>query len=283
MGLRSRILGGGDASIARARRPQALRDAMAEAPREGIDWLGHTPGPRAPWLYRVLLTLGDGFLFGVCRLRLDVSGRERLPRDGGYILVTGLHRSWIDPLLVIRALPREPRPWYLGSGPTAFDTRWREALLRRTGGILPVWRGGTDLDVHVRTAQAVVGSGAVLALFVEGAIGGPDDRLARVRDGAALLALRSDARIVPVGVCGAETLYRGKRMAVRIGSPVSVAELLGAPAAAAPGTRDELREARRLTRAMSERIDRLVAEAYPGTVDPPDRPRRWTWLTRLMR
>lgn len=283
MGLRSRILGGGDASIARARRPQALRDSMAVAPKEGIDWLGRVPGPRAPRLYRLLLTLGDGFLFGVCRLRLDIRGRERLPTDGGYVIAVGLHRSWIDPLLVIRGIPREPRPWYLGSGPTAFDRPWKERLLRHTGGILPVWRGGTDLDVHVRTAQAVMDSGAVLALFVEGAIGGPPDRLARVRDGAALLALRTDARIVPMGVCGADELYRGKRMALVIGEPVTVADLLGAPAVAAPGTRDELREARRLTRAMSERIDALVAETYPATVDGPEVRRRWPWLTRLMR
>lgn len=283
MGLRSRILGGGDASIARARRPQALRDSMTEPPKEGIDWLGRTPGPGAPLLYRALLTLSDGFLFGVCRLRLDVRGRERLPRDGGYLIAVGLHRSWIDPLLVVRAIPREPRPWYLGSGPTAFDRRWKERLLRHTGGILPVWRGGTDLDIHVRTARAVLDSGAVLALFVEGAIGGPPDRLSRVRDGAALLALRTDARIVPMGVCGAEVLYRGKRMAVRIGAPVSVAELLGGPPVAAPGTRDELREARRLTHAIAERIDALVTDSHAGAVDAPDGRRRWTWLTRLMR
>lgn len=283
MGLRSRILGGGDDAIARNRRPEALRASLAEPPKEGIDWLGRVPGPRAPRLYRLLLTLSDLFLFGLCRLRLDVQGRERLPRSGGYVLVAGLHRSWIDPLLVIRALPREPRPWYLGSGPTAFDRRWKERLLHHTGGILPVWRGGTDLDIHVRTARATVGSGAILALFVEGAVGGPPDRLARVRDGAALLALRTGARIVPVGVCGADELYRGKRMALRIGDAVTIAELLGGEPTAEPGSRDELREARRLTRAMAERIDALVAEGHPGTVDAPGTPRRWTWLTRLMR
>ena len=283
MGLRTRILGGGDAAIARNRRPEALRASLAEPPKEGIDWLGRVPGPRAPRLYRVMLTLSDLVLFGVCRLQLRVTGRERLPRSGGYVLVAGLHRSWIDPLLVIRALPREPRPWYLGSGPTAFDRPWKERLLHHTGGILPVWRGGTDLEIHMRTARATVGSGAVLALFVEGAIGGPPDRLARVRDGAALLALRTGAPIVPVGVGGADELYRGKRMAVRIGTPVSVAELLGGEPSAERGSRDELREARRLTRAMAARIDALVAEAYPGTVDPPERRKRWRWLTRLMR
>jgi 1-acyl-sn-glycerol-3-phosphate acyltransferase len=283
MSLRTRILGGGDTSIARARRPEALRASLKEPPKEGIDWLGRTPGPRAPRLYRFLVALGEAFLFRLCGLRLRVAGRERLPRSGGYLIAVGLHRSWIDPLLVIRALPREPRPWYLGSGPTAFDRRWKERLLAHTGGILPVWRGGADLEVHVRSARAVIDAGAVLVLFIEGAVGGPPDRLARVRDGASLLALRTGAPIVPVGVCGADELYRGKRMALVIGEPVSAADLLGEPPSAAPGSRDQLREARRLTRAMAERIDALVADAYPGTMDPPDQPRRWAWLTRLMR
>ncbi len=286
MGLRTRILGGGDAAIALTRRPDALRASLAAPPKEGVDWLGRVPGPGAPRLYRLLIRLGEAFLLGACRIRVTVEGRELLPA-GGFVLAAALHRSWIDPLLVIRALPREPRPWFMGSGPTAFDRRWKERLLHRTGGILPVWRGGTDLDVHVRSARAVIESGAVLALFVEGAIAGPPDRLARVRDGAALLALRTDAPIVTVAVCGAESLYRGKRIHLRFGAPTTVGALLaadgGSVAPPVPGSRDELRTARRLTRAITGPIEAAIIADHPATVDPPSVPRRWTWLTRLMR
>jgi hypothetical protein len=98
--------------------------------------------------------LGEAFLFGLCGLRLEVEGREHLPQ-GGFIAACALHRSWLDPLLIIRALPLEPRVWFIGSGPTAFDRRWRERLLRHIGGLLPVWRGGRDIFVHVRAAQAI--------------------------------------------------------------------------------------------------------------------------------
>jgi 1-acyl-sn-glycerol-3-phosphate acyltransferase len=282
----SRLLGGRDASIARARRPEALAASMAESPKEGLDWLGRPPGPRAPLLYRMLLRLGEMLLLGACRLRVEVRGREHLP-SGGVIVAALLHRSWLDPLVVIRALPTEPRVWFLGSGPTAFDRPWKERLLRHTGGILPVWRGGANVDVHVAAARAVVAEeGAVLALFIEGAIGGPPDRPGRLRDGAALLALRTDAPIVPFALCGAEELYRGKRISARILPPTTVSELLGLSAEAdraAPGTREELRTASALTRAMADRIGTAIAADYPGTVDPPDHPRRWPWLTRLMR
>jgi 1-acyl-sn-glycerol-3-phosphate acyltransferase len=261
-----------------------MADSLAAPPREGLDWLGRTPSARAPRLYRLLVWLAERFLFGLCDLRLDVRGQAGLP-SSGYVAFCALHRSWVDPLVLVRALPHEPRVWFMGSGATAFDRRWKERLLHRTGGLLPVWRGGTDISVHERAARAVVEEGAVLALFAEGAIAGPPDRPARMRDGAALLALRTGAPIVPVAICGAEELYRGKRIAVRILAPTSPAALLGASwhGPPPPGTRDELRTAHALTAAIAGRLAEAVAEAYPRTVDPPSAPRTWSWLTRLMR
>jgi len=284
MSIKSRLLGGGDEAIARARRPEALAASLDEAPLEGVDWLRRTPDARPPLVYRLLATIGRWFLLGACRLRVDVSGREHLPHSG-YIAVCVLHRSWIDPLLVVHALPLEPRVWFLGSGPTAFDRRWKERLLGRTGGLLPVWRGGTDISVHVRSAQAVVDAGGVLALFPEGRIGGPPDAPARLRAGAALLCLRTGAPIVPIAVAGADELYRGKRMAVRIMEPTDPAELLGAAWTGAPpaGTRAELQVAHRLTDAIGARLAPEIEPLWRSVADPPDHPRRWTFLQRLLR
>jgi len=137
----------------------------------------------------------------------------------------------------------------------------------------------------VEAAAAVIEEQAVLALFAEGAVGGPPDAPARMRSGAALLCLRTDAPIVPIAVCGAEELHRGKRLSVRILDPVTPTELLGASwdGVPEPGTRDELRAARELTAAISKRIADAVREAHPDTVDPPEAPRRWRWLTHLLR
>ena len=284
MGWRSRILGGGDASISRARRPQELAASLDGPPAEGLDWLGRAPGPRAGWLYRVLVGLGEAFLVGLCRIHIRVEGREHLP-DGGYVAICALHRSWVDPLLVIRALPIEPRVWFMGSGPTAFDRRWKERVLHHTGGILPVWRGGADVSVHVKAAAAVIAERAVLALFMEGEVGGPPDRPGRLRNGSAFLALRTGAPIVPIAICGAEELDRGKRVVVRILPPATAAELLGEAWEGVPelDSRAELRTAIALTRAVAGRIGDAVSESYRATVDPPGHRRRWTWLTRLFR
>jgi 1-acyl-sn-glycerol-3-phosphate acyltransferase len=285
MGILDRLLGGGDESIARAHRPQALAASLGSPPAEGLDWLGRAPSPRVALLFRVLWAAGSSFLFGLCRIRLEVEGREHIP-DGGHLVAAALHRSWIDPLVVIAAWPLEPRIWFLGSGPSAFDRPWKEWLLRRIGGFLPVWRGGAGIETHVRAARAVVASGGRLALFFEGAIGGEPDRVARIRAGSGLLALRTQAPIVPIAICGAEQLYRGKRIAARVLPATTVRELLGAEwdgSPPEPGTREELRLARRISERLGERIDAEVQAIYPGTIDPPGRPREWPWLTRLFR
>jgi 1-acyl-sn-glycerol-3-phosphate acyltransferase len=284
MDLKTRLLGGGDEAIDRARRPEALAASLAKPPKEGLDWLGREPDGHAPRSYRWIVRLGRLFLLRACGLKVEVAGAENIP-EGGFVAVCALHRSWIDPVLVIHALPLEPRVWFLGSGPTALDRPWKERLLRRTGGLLPVWRGGTDVDVHVRAARAVVGSGAALALFAEGRIGGPVDRPARMRAGSALLCLRTGAPIVPIAITGADELYRGKRISLRILEPTDPGDLLGPSWNGTPeaGTREELRVAHALTDAISERLAPVIGELHPGTVDPPEHPRRWRWLTRLMR
>jgi 1-acyl-sn-glycerol-3-phosphate acyltransferase len=238
-------------------------------------------------LYRLLLGLGEGFLYGVCRIRVEVEGHDVLPGSGGYILAAALHRNWIDPLIAIRAVPRQPRVWFLGSAPTAFDKPWKERLLRRTGGILPVWRGGRGVAVHVEATQAVIDEGAVLCLFIEGAIVGPPDRVwPGVRGGSGILALRTGAPIVICAMTGSHELYRGKRIAVRLMAPTSAADLLGDAWPAempAKDSRDELRLARQVTQAIAARIDAVLPEMAARVADPPDRSRRWRWLTRLMR
>ena len=265
-------------------RPEALAAARGAPPKEGLDWLGRAPDGRLGLLARLLSAMASLVLFRIAAVRVRVEGRERLPRSG-FLVAAALHRGYVDPLVAIRALPAEPRPWFIGSGPSQFQSRWREALLRHLGGMLPVWRGGVDADVHVDAARAVVDAGCPFVVFIEGAVAGEPDRLHRVRAGVGLLALRlGDVPIVPMALAGSDDLYRGKRIAVRFLAPVTARELAGAewPAGPpSPGTREEIRLARLLTDRLGERLQGAITELYPGTVDPPERPRRWRWLRRL--
>jgi len=223
-------------------------------------------------------------LFGLFRFRISTSGQEHLP-TGGYLLVAAAHRGWMDPFVVMHALPAEPRCWFLGSGPSTFTSRWREGFIHRLGGLLPVWRGGVGIDVHVRSAQAVVDAGGVFVQMPEGTVNGPPGRLGPFRPGAALIALRLDALIVPLAMAGTEELYIGRRMASRVLPPVRIADLLGPgwdDVRPEPGSREELALARQASEALAAVLEPAVRELQPSTADPPDRPRRLrrrlTWL-----
>ena len=161
-----------------------------------------------------------------------------MPATGGYVVVGAVHRGWLDPFLIMHALPLQPRVWFLGSGPSAFSSRWRERFLHHVGGMLPVWRGGVGIDQHVASAQAVIDAGGVFVLVPEGGVSGPPDSLAPFRFGSALIALRVGAPILPIAIAGSAELYIGRRLVTRVLEPTSAArpclERPGRPAASCP-------------------------------------------------
>src|SRR4051812_7372410 len=255
--------------------PQALADARGGA-LEGLAWLGRTPEARASILYRAVRLLARFILFGLFRFRIETSGQEHLP-SGGYLLVGAAHRGWMDPFVVVHALPLEPRAWFLGSAPSTFTARWREVFIHRLGGLLPVWRGGIGAEQHVASAKAVIANGGVFVQMPEGTVSGPAGHLGPFRFGWALIALRTGAPIVPIAIAGTEELYLGRRMATRILPRASIADLLGPSwdgRLPEPGSRAELDLARSLSAALAARLGPVVEELWPRTVDPPTRPRR---------
>ena len=263
--------------------PQAIADARGGA-EEGLIWLGRTPETRASLLYRAIRLLARAILFGLFRFSISTSGQEHLPK-GGYLLIAAAHRGWMDPFVVMHALPPAPRAWFLGSAPSTFTSRWREVLIRRIGGLLPVWRGGVGVEQHVASARAVVGAGGVFVQMPEGTVSGPPGRLGPLRIGSALIAIRTGAPIVPFALAGTEELYLGKRMASRVLPPTSARTLLAGTWDGTPpeeGSREELELARRLTERLAAILGPVVETLYSSTVDPPDHRRpfrgRLTWL-----
>jgi 1-acyl-sn-glycerol-3-phosphate acyltransferase len=263
--------------------PEALAARQGGA-LEGLAWLGRPPEAKASLTYRSIRLFGRFVIFGLFRFKIRTSGREHLPK-GGYFLVAAAHRGWMDPFVVIHAIPTQPRAWFLGSAPSTFTTRWRERLIHRVGGLLPVWRGGVGIEQHVVSARAVIANGAVFAQMPEGTVSGPPGRIGPFRAGWAVIALRTDAPIVPLAMAGTEELYLGRRLASQILPATTVRALAGLPDGATlppEGTREELDMAGRMSDALAAILGPAVEALHPWTVDPPERPRRLrrrlTWL-----
>jgi 1-acyl-sn-glycerol-3-phosphate acyltransferase len=90
----------------------------------------------------------------------------------------------------------------------------------------------------------ILDGGYVLAVFPEGTRS-PDGRLQLAKDGVAVLAARSGATIVPIGVADSDQLWpkgrtfprRTPRVTVRVGAPFTLAAIM--PAAPAPTAGEE--------------------------------------------
>jgi 1-acyl-sn-glycerol-3-phosphate acyltransferase len=87
--------------------------------------------------------------------------------------------------------------------------------MARNGGVHPVDRGGADVDAF-RMAERVLNEGHVLMIFPEGTRS-PTGELQKPKDGLAMLALRTGAPIVPIGIAGTDKVWPKGRLLPRPG------------------------------------------------------------------
>lgn len=129
--------------------------------------------------------------------RFHVSGRRNEPYRGAVIFAPN-HTSDGDPFWVAAALRR--RVWWM-----AKEEIWRDYPL--AGQIMsfvetfPVDQKNMDRQALERALE-ILGRGDALVIFPEGHCS-PDGHLQGLEPGAAMLALKSGALVVPLGIVGA--------------------------------------------------------------------------------
>jgi 1-acyl-sn-glycerol-3-phosphate acyltransferase len=150
--------------------------------------------------------------------RVEVHGAA-FPPDGP-VIIAPVHRSFID-FFVVSEVTR--RKIFFMTKEEMWNSRLLGLFLDSTGAF-PVRREGADRRSLAR-AQEVLESGNVLVLFPEGTRRHGTD-LADLHEGAAFLATRTGASIVPVGVGGtSESLPKGSKLP----RPVAVQLVVGNP------------------------------------------------------
>ena len=204
-----------------------------------------------------------------CLTRVRVDGAlDRIPRTGPLIIASN-HLSNADGPLVggwlTPALGR--RMHWLGK--REFAEHPILGPIARAGSVHPVDRDTADLEAF-RLAQRILEAGNVLLVFPEGTRS-PTGGLQRPRDGVAMLALRTGAPILPVGLSGTDRFWPrggrphlGGRIGLRVGEAFSLREALG------PTSRDRRAEKAAATDLIMRRIAALLPERHRGVyADPP--------------
>ena len=206
--------------------------------------------------YRLLRALIRGTLRLIARVELE--GVENIPRQGGCILAAN-HLGRLDVPLVLYTLPREDMILIVA------EKYRRVAFFRYLAkklDVLFVDRYEADFAT-VREVLRRLKRGGVFVIAPEGTRS-PAGSLLPGRPGAAYLAARSGAPVIPVGVTGTEdrlvlhNLKRLRRSRIRA--------RMGAPFRVPPLPRGEDREAalRERTELIMCRIAALLPPAYRG-------------------
>jgi 1-acyl-sn-glycerol-3-phosphate acyltransferase len=204
------------------------------------------------------------FLRGVTKLltlllmRAEVSGLENFPRLGPAVIVFN-HLGDADAVLMMAALPNKSPAE--GIGKIELNEHWLVGPVFRAHGIIWVHRGQPDRKA-IRAALDGLAEGRMVTLAPEGrqsVIGGLDEG----NSGAAFLALKSGAQIVPVALTGTENSniyghlkqWKRARVSLKVGKPFT---LLIHPS----GDRQKILQEG--TRLIMETLANLLPESYRG-------------------
>jgi len=186
--------------------------------------------------------------------RWQVKGRENVPSQGPLLIVAN-HINLADPVLIGASLSRKPT---FMAKEEIFRSRFSSFFLRNFGAF-PVRRGRINRKAF-NQANQVLAKGRALVMFPEGRRS-HNTQLQSAFLGAALIASRSRALILPVGISGSEKikgvawLLRRPRITVNIGHPFSP------PPVSSRLTKEGLAE---LTNSIMSHIAELLPPEYGG-------------------
>lgn len=161
--------------------------------------------------------------------RFRVEGAHHVPRNGPVIFIAN-HQSFLDPMIHGLAVgDRAPRPM---AKQELFRNPLCAAVLRALN-CIPVRSDGGNRDA-VRSALEELAAGRTIMVYPEGSRS-PDGSVKDFRRGVELLARKSGAPIVPMGIDGAFDVWPSSRKLpfwsgriwASIGAPISPSECSG--------------------------------------------------------
>lgn len=146
--------------------------------------------------------------------RLKVTGLENIPKEGG-VIFCGNHRSNHDAPLVFIA---QNRQLCFMAKDSLFSFKPFGWLLKKLGAF-PVKRGAGDIGA-VKKAIEIVEADNALVMFPEGTRNKTKELVLEFKNGAALIAKKGNALMIPVAISGN---YRWRStMTVCFGTPVDL-------------------------------------------------------------
>ncbi|MBN1807827.1 MAG: 1-acyl-sn-glycerol-3-phosphate acyltransferase [Planctomycetes bacterium] len=171
----------------------------------------HTPENR-PWRFTWKLRLVEwGMRLANYHILRGVHGLENVPMEGGYITVAN-HLSFGDGIMLAQILDNRRREaTHFISYSELFDIPFVGMILRIGEGIVLDRSNKDGIELALKEAERLITEEKHgVALFPEAHMGKPE-KMRQGRPGAALLAMRTGAPVLPAGLVGFERIARMDR------------------------------------------------------------------------
>ena len=137
---------------------------------------------------------------------IQAQGQENLPQ--GPVVLCANHSHWIDPVLVVYALPRQYH-YCIMAKKQLFENPAAAWVLGKLGAF-PVDRGHSDISA-VKTSIRSLKDGISLLIFPEGTrVESPEE--APPKGGAAMIAIRSGVDMLPVYISTEKRVFHCTRV-----------------------------------------------------------------------
>lgn len=207
------------------------------------------PGPERTPFYRFARRVVHELVVAVFRPRVE--GRANVPQSGA-VIIAPVHRSFAD---FAFAGTLTDRKLFFMAKDELWRNRWFGRLLEVLG-VFPVHREAADREA-LRYAEAVLRQGQALVMFPEGTRK-QGAQVAELLEGAAFLAARTGASVVPVGIGNSD---RAMPKGSLVPKPLRIRVVAG-PAMAPPARSEGGRVSRSRVHAATEELHRRIQDAY---------------------
>lgn len=213
------------------------------------------------WRRRLFIQGSSVLLRGLYRLfgGFRVKGLENVPATGPAILAPN-HLSWADPPAIRTVIRR--CCWFMAN-----DFLFRIPVVGKLlplYGAFPVERGKLDREA-LRQAESHLADGDLVCIFPEGGTS-LAARLVPFEGGVALLAIRNDVPIIPVGITGTDRVLPMHPPPYPRYAPGGVTLTFGPPIY--PGDVDPSLPRRQRVDLLTERLHAAVAALLPAEYLP---------------
>ena len=175
-------------------------------------------------LKRFFVEIGRIFIrtviFVYCKIvyRIKIYGKENVPKEGALVFC-GNHRTYLDPPLIVVTAGRHMRFM-------AKEELRKNPLFAFLGVLFEgiyVKRDEKDISA-LKEALKTLKNGGCIGIFPEGTRNGLEKNDGKIKNGAAYMALKTNAKIIPIGIIGPSKPFT--RNAIIYGKPIDLSEYI---------------------------------------------------------